>query len=144
MFERIVVAVDGSEPALLALKTACDLAGKYDSELHLVHSPQVETTAIATGAGAVEIKPTAEQIAVAGQTVIAEAEKVIAAEGGTLSASVIGEADPAHDVLTQVEAVDADLVVMGRRGLGNIAGLLLGSVSAKVSHDAKCTCMTVR
>ena len=143
MFERIVVAVDGSEPAKHALTVACDLANKYGSQMHLVHSPQVETTAIAVGSGAVEIKPDAEEIAEAGRKVMEEA-KSIAADGGCKAVkSVIGRADPASDILRTIEESKADLVVMGRRGLGSVGALILGSVSQKVSHAATCTCMTV-
>lgn len=144
MFERIVVAVDGSEPAKHALSLACDLAGKYGSEVHLVHSPQLETTAIAVGSGAVEIKPDADKIAEAGRKIIDEAESIAAAEGCKTVQSVVGTHDPATDILNLIEEAQADLVVMGRRGLGGVTGLLMGSVSQKVSHRATCTCMTVK
>ena len=67
MFKRIVVAIDGSEESGHALEVACDLAGKYNSEVHLVHSPQLETTAIAVGSGAVEIPPSADKVAESAQ-----------------------------------------------------------------------------
>ena len=38
----------------------------------------------------------------------------------------------------------ADAIVMGSRGLGDVSGLLLGSVSHKVSHLAACTCIMVK
>lgn len=143
MFERIVVAVDGSEPAKRALSVACDLAGKYGSEVHLVHSPQLETTGIAVGSGAVEIKPDANKIAAAGRGVLEEAEIIATAEGCSATQSVVGGHDPATDILDTIDGVRADLVVMGRRGLGGIKGLLMGSVSQKVSRGATCACMTV-
>jgi nucleotide-binding universal stress UspA family protein len=39
---------------------------------------------------------------------------------------------------------DFDLVVMGRRGLGGIKGLLMGSLSHKISSMADCTVVTVK
>ena len=39
---------------------------------------------------------------------------------------------------------DVDLIVMGRRGLGDLGGLLMGSVSHKVCHLADCACLTVK
>lgn len=143
MFEHIVVAVDGSEHANNALAVACDLAGKYGSGIHLVHSPQLETLAIAVGSAAVEIKPDADKIAAAGRKVIEEAENIAEAKGCKVLQSVVGSNDPAIDILSTIDAAKADLVVMGRRGLGSVAGLLMGSVSQKVSHGAACTCMTV-
>ena len=49
MFNKIVVGVDGSDPSMSALVAACDLAKKYSANLHLVHSPEVESTGIAVG-----------------------------------------------------------------------------------------------
>lgn len=51
---------------------------------------------------------------------------------------------PADMILATAEKEDANLIVMGSRGLGNIAGLLVGSVSHKVSHLSSCTCVTVK
>ncbi|MEE8334444.1 MAG: universal stress protein [Alphaproteobacteria bacterium] len=51
---------------------------------------------------------------------------------------------PADKIIAAAEKENADLIVMGSRGLGNIAGLLMGSVSHKVNHLSKCTCVTVK
>ncbi len=50
MFKNIVVGIDGSEPSISALRHACDIAQKYDSEIHLVHTPHPKTVAFALGA----------------------------------------------------------------------------------------------
>lgn len=143
MFEKIVVAIDGSEEAAHALTTACDLATKYDSKIHLVHCPQVETMAIAVGSGAVEIPPSDEDVAKAGRSVMDSAVEKATSLGCTPAECVVASGEPAAEILKVLKSADADLVVMGRRGLGRVSSLLLGSVSQKVSHDAECTCMTV-
>ena len=51
---------------------------------------------------------------------------------------------PADKIIAAAEKENADMIVMGNRGLGNIAGLLMGSVSHKVSNLSKCTCVTVK
>ena len=58
--------------------------------------------------------------------------------------TVVHEGDPASAILAVAKDAGADLIVMGRRGLGDLAGLLLGSVSHKVTHLADCACLTVR
>ena len=143
MFEKVVVAIDGSEAASRALEVACDLASKYGSELHLVHSPQLETTAIAVGSGAVEIAPSPDRVAEAGKWVMDRAVETARSLGCTRYNCVVSNGEPAEEILKALEATDADLVVMGRRGLGRVSSLILGSVSQKVSHAAQCTCMTV-
>ena len=143
MFEKIVVGVDGSDQSISALVTACDIAKKYESKLHLVHSPELETTGIAVGSGAVEIKPEPEAIAAAGEKVMAAAKAKAEEAGCPPTQCVVGNDSPATEILNCAEEIGADLIVLGRRGLGSITSLLLGSVSQKVSHEAKCACLTV-
>jgi nucleotide-binding universal stress UspA family protein len=52
--------------------------------------------------------------------------------------------DPAREILSVAGEEHADIIIMGRRGLGNLAGLLLGSVSHKVAQLAECACLTVK
>ncbi|QXT41204.1 universal stress protein [Gymnodinialimonas ceratoperidinii] len=143
MFTSIVVAIDGSDAANNALETACGLAKTFGAELHLIHSPQVETTSVAVGYTVVDLPITPEQIKAAGQAVIDAATTKISEAGLTVSSTTIGDDDPADDVLNTAKLNDADLIVMGRRGLGSVASLFLGSVSQKVSRGAECSCLTV-
>ena len=55
-----------------------------------------------------------------------------------------GSGDHADAILEAAEADDADMIVMGTRGLGLLSGVLLGSVSQKVLHHAPCTVVTAR
>ncbi len=52
--------------------------------------------------------------------------------------------DPADSILRCVDEENIDCVVMGSRGLSNLKGLFLGSVSHKVANRAPCTCITVK
>jgi nucleotide-binding universal stress UspA family protein len=56
--------------------------------------------------------------------------------------NVVG--NPARELLKQAGKSKVDLIVMGTRGLSDIGGLVLGSVSHKVIHLAKCPCLTVK
>lgn len=51
--------------------------------------------------------------------------------------------DCADEILDVAEAESADMIVMGRRGLGRVRETLLGSVSQKVLHHAPCTVVIV-
>jgi len=52
--------------------------------------------------------------------------------------------DPAKEILSVASEERADVIVMGRRGIGDVAELLLGSVSRKVTQRAECACLTVK
>lgn len=54
------------------------------------------------------------------------------------------EGDPTEVILNVARDEKIDLVVLGSRGLGTLKGLLMGSVSSKVSHLAECCCTTVK
>ena len=54
------------------------------------------------------------------------------------------EAPDAEAILEEAETHHCDLIVMGTRGLGRLAGLLLGSVSQKVVQHARCPVLLVR
>lgn len=57
---------------------------------------------------------------------------------------VVAEGDPASCILDTADSEQVDMIVLGSRGLGTLKGLLLGSVSQKVSHMAKCTTVCAR
>jgi nucleotide-binding universal stress UspA family protein len=57
--------------------------------------------------------------------------------------SLVEDGDPAHRIVEVAGREGADLIVMGRRGLGDLKGLLLGSVTHKVAQAARCACLTV-
>jgi nucleotide-binding universal stress UspA family protein len=54
------------------------------------------------------------------------------------------EGRPADRMLALAKRVEADLITLGSRGVGDLKGLLLGSVSHQVSQLADCTCLTVK
>lgn len=58
--------------------------------------------------------------------------------------AVVAHGDPAHQIIRAAKSHDAELIVMGRRGHGDLQGLLLGSVSHKVCQLSDCACLTVK
>jgi nucleotide-binding universal stress UspA family protein len=58
--------------------------------------------------------------------------------------TVLQEGDPVDRILECAEREGADLLVVGSRGLSDLKGLFLGSVSHKLSQLARCTCITVK
>ena len=66
------------------------------------------------------------------------------ATGATVVSSEIRQGDPAEAILARAREVGADLLVLGRRGRGTLKGLLLGSVSQKLSALAESAVLTVK
>lgn len=147
MFKNIVVGLDGSPQSENALRIACDLAQKYNSKLHLSHTPKHETVAFAMGAVAgyhvATSMPKPEEIEAAAEKVFEQARAIAKEAGQAEIVTHKGMGDPAHDILDAADVAGADLIVTGRRGLGNLSALVLGSTSSHVAHHAKCACLTV-
>ena len=66
-----------------------------------------------------------------------EAAELLIGRGRSARAVVV-RGDPAEGILEIAESESADLIVMGRRGLGRLRGVLVGSVSERVSRHAEC------
>ena len=79
-----------------------------------------------------------------GSLILDNARKLAESKGVKDIATHIADGAAADKIIAVAEKENADMIVMGSRGLGNIAGLLMGSVSHKVAHLAKCTCVTVK
>jgi nucleotide-binding universal stress UspA family protein len=130
----VLVGVDGSESAGLAVRFAADEAVRRDTELVLVHVQTPEQGAVApdaaAGATAVERSRSAELLAgTAGR--IRSDHPVLAVRERPL------RADSPEQALIAASA-EAALVVVGSRGRGGFAGLLLGSVSQALVQHAHC------
>jgi nucleotide-binding universal stress UspA family protein len=146
MYKSLLVAVDGSEHSRKALTLACHLARQDDAAVHILHVPEVlphEATLI-WGIGAVAIGDELKEMDAAGKKVIAGAEAEARKLGVTHVQTHTARGEPARAIIQQAKTLGVDVIVMGCRGLGDLAGLMMGSVSHKVSHGAKCGVITVR
>tara|TARA_R110002049_G_scaffold29972_2_gene102012 strand:+ start:99824 stop:100270 length:447 start_codon:yes stop_codon:yes gene_type:complete len=147
MFNNIVVGFDGSTPSENALRMACYLANTSAAAIHVAHTPRRDTVGFALGVMADSYiaanLPTPEEITTAADKIFAQA-KAVAAEAGVAQVTTHqGNGDPARDILACIAATDAELVVLGRRGLGSLRALVMGSTSSDVTHLATCACLTV-
>ena len=137
----IVVGTDGSKPAAVAVRQATDLARREGARLHLVAAypdPQVLREKITGGATAQNVDLRGVAI-----SVLKRAEHYVRDQGLELETHA-REGDPAEVILRVANEQQADLIVVGSRGLTGIKRFLLGSVSNKVSHHAPCSVMIVR
>jgi nucleotide-binding universal stress UspA family protein len=147
MITSIVVGIDGSDAADRALRMACGIAKQFGAALQIIHTPRDETVVYAAEAiSGFYVGPNVahQQLLREAAEKLGEKARAIALQEGLESVEVhIGHGDPARDVLDRAEAVGAELVVTGRRGLGNLGALVLGSTSHQISKNAKCACLTV-
>ncbi len=147
--ERIVAAVDGSLPSRNAVAVAADLAAKCDAELILVtvmHEfvPVIDADIDAYARLENIRAQLAELGSAAAETVLAEARSTAQAHGAIRISTHTAAGDPATEIIGVAQSRHADMVVVGSRGHGRLAGLLLGSVAQKVVAHASCPVLVVR
>ena len=145
MFTRIVVGTDGSETAAEAVSRAVELAKLTGAQLSIVSvfepipKRQVEVEQEAAPRDVqYEINPR-EDVNLVLEAAAADARK----EGVEAQIHPV-EADPADAILNVAEKVDADLIVVGNKGMTGARRYLLGSVPNNVSHHAPCSVIIVR
>jgi len=174
MIKTIVVPTDGSEHADRAVEMAGEIAAKFDARvvvlqalLHHAGTTELKKICGKLGVGEDIIKtlnnlenamfeasveayaPVPLPVPAAilqkiGDRIAEKARQRLEEKGvGQVTTQVI-DGKPAENIIAAAEHENADLIVMGRRGLGDIAGLLMGSVSHKVTHLAECACLTVK
>jgi len=140
MTQSIVVGTDGSDLADRALSEAIDIAARDGATLHIVTAyPDIAfKEKITTGASTVTVN--LREVA---DSVLARGESDAEAKGVKV-ATYASDKNPAEAILDTADEQNADLIVVGSRGLSGIRRFLLGSVSSKVSEHAKCSVMIVR
>lgn len=171
MISTILAPTDGSEHARKAMAFACDLAGTYHARLIILHvlvpghlaetlvaldAARASERADADLARAVADKRIGEITGTAGaearppllrhvaERVIADAESMARLKGVRSVRGFIEDGDPVQRILEYADKENADLIVMGSRGLSDIEGLAVGSTSHKISHLSRCTVVSVK
>jgi nucleotide-binding universal stress UspA family protein len=139
MFQKILVAIDGSPSSEKALETAVDLASHYQAELVALSVAELpEVVAMVDEVD--EMRQSAENHF----RQIGEAAVEFARSRGVLLRSVVLRGHAADAILRYAENEEFHLIVMGRQGHSRIARFFLGSTTDRVSEHAPCTVMIVK
>jgi nucleotide-binding universal stress UspA family protein len=145
MFGRIVVGTDGSETASEAVRQAIELAKMSDAKLEIVSAYEPISQE--------RLRDESAEIPGDVQHTVNPREDVnLILENSTGEANKQGlevqahprEGDPADGILDVAEETNADLIVVGNKGMTGAKRFLLGSVPNKVSHHAPCGVWIVR
>ena len=146
-YKGILVAADGSEASQRAIKRSANMASHASVPLYIVNviRDMQFPDALKRMAEVERLVGTrADVLNYIADKILSEAKKSARAEGAKTVELVTSEGDPATRIVEQADEKGADLIVMGTRGLGGVAGALLGSVSRKVSNLAHQDVLIVR
>lgn len=128
----ILVATDASDDAHAAMRVAASLARSSGSALHVVHVWQMP---FAFGIPPqLALGPELEDEA--GAAILSEERSFLETQGATVSGVHLRHGTPALAILAVADVVQPGLLVLGRRGLGPVRRLVMGSVSDGVVRQA--------
>lgn len=151
MAHKFIVAIDGSDHGWKALDLACQIANPGNAELVVLHivpyevMPKgLERFAAIEGMPAEEMNVRFHTTRAMADKITAEARKCAEDNGVSTVTEEVREGHPAREIISLAEEQGADMIFIGSRGLSDVAGLVLGSVSHKVANEAPCTCVIVK
>ncbi|MDO7785967.1 universal stress protein [Desulforamulus aquiferis] len=145
MYSKLLVPVDGSDRAAKCLTHTIELAQKLGAKVTLMHvvpslPPYVNTSVDRLGQAQQSI---IEELMRNGKEMLEDLLSSVAGKGVDVDLyTVMGQ--PADEILEKARAENYDLIVIGSRGLGEIKGYLMGSVSNRVSRHASCPVLIIR
>jgi len=148
MFKKLLVAIDGSDIAMHALRTAISEGIIWNAEVHVVY---VINPGISRG---MMLSPTPDVLnnnpELLNELLVTEANRAIeevedyAATQSALINIHREWGDPREEILTLASEINADLIILGSTGKTGLSRLLLGSVSSSVLEQSTITTMIVR
>ena len=138
MVKNILVPVDGSDGSDKAVAHAIGMAEIYGAKLNFLYVANINQLAI----NAALSQAILEAVTKAGKTILDRAENMVPSGIDKESFSETGS--PAAVILEFEDKLNADLIVMGSRGLGVVKGILLGSVSQYIIERSKCPVLVIK
>ena len=145
MFKSIVVGTDGSDTATQAVRQAVDLARVLDAKIELVSA--YEPVPAQRLAEERRQAPEDLQWAINPREDVdatLDAAAALARDAGVSVDLYPRQGDPADAILDVAEEREADLIIVGNKGMTGAKRFLLGSVPNKVSHHAPCSVLIIR
>ena len=137
MFERVLVAIDGSPQSSKTIPVAVDLAQRYGSVVTVAHMREQERYE----GSEVDLGPPIPAEKLVEDTVAMFREVGVEARGEVRR---VRPGETPERIIEVAKTAQVDLIVMGTRGMTEWKSLLLGGVANKVVHNATCPVLLVR
>lgn len=141
MYNRILVAIDGSKMSKKALRSALQIAKERFSKVGVIHVEK--NVMISENMTTDSIDEIYSKINHEVDALFDEA-KVLAEDEDLVIATHYVMGDPAVQIVKTAEEGNYQLIVMGSRGLGAIKGIVMGSVSYKVLQLSHCPVLIIK
>ena len=138
---HIVVGIDGSDPSLRALAKAIDEARLRGADLHILHAIDLSPALLHLPD---DVTVDTRDMANEQRSVVWQSAQPLLEDAGLAVVRVDREGSPGRALVDYCAEIEAELVVVGTRGLGWVKKLLLGSTAQDVVHSGTCDLLLVR
>ncbi|HTY90680.1 MAG TPA: universal stress protein [Methanocella sp.] len=139
LFNKILIATDGSQYSLAAMQKGIDLARLYESKVYALYV--IDTRVLAGTGGMPEPENIYQLLELEGKNAVGQVKK--AAEGLQVETFVL-PGHPTETIARFAKDNGVDLIVMGTLGKSNIEEMLLGSIADSVIRISPCPVLIVR
>lgn len=141
MFNKILVAIDGSDMSKKALETALNLAKENQSKLSLINVGK--SLSIPQGMVIDSIDEVYDSMRKEGEDLLNRGKWMAESQGIPVEIHYV-EGDPAAQIIKLAKEGLFQLIVIGSRGLGPFKEMMLGSVSHRVSQLSHCPVLIIK
>ena len=142
MFKTILLCSDGSDHSLRAIHVAADMAQKYEAELILLTTAET-SHATNTPFSGLQLSNQIDSLLEARDEIETRSAALLTSLGAEFSTRR-GQGHPVDRIVSVARDEEADLIIVGARGLSRFSALLVGSVSSGVVQHAPCPVLVVK
>ena len=145
MFDKILVAIDGSEPSLHALEVATQIALQNDAELTILTVAPYPPPMITEDAMPAYLPQYQDDLRESYKRMLKKTNKELKQKHPKLkTVTIVMEGKPAHTILEAAKARQPDLIVIGSRGTSGIIDWMLGTVSQQIANSCTAPVLIVK
>ena len=141
--QRILLPTDFSNYSAAATKYACELATKFDAELHLLHTLETQLSSTPGFAMGLALQQWVSESRAAAEKSLAGVLDPKWSTGRTVIQAVV-EGSPKTEIIQYARNQNIDLIVLATHGRTGLPHVIMGSVAETVVRTAPCPVLTVR
>lgn len=141
--QKILLPTDFSNHSTAATKYACEMASKFDAELHVLHILEQHFSSTPSFAMGLDLPRIVSESKVAAQ----EKMRSVLEPGWSNGRKVIysmNDGAPKVEIVRYAKAHDVDMIVLSTHGRSGLSHVLLGSVAENIVRTAPCPVLTIR
>ena len=141
MYDSILVATDGSEPATVAAEHAVALAASTDATVHALFVVDTDTGWLTVSKA--DVRDSIREIGEAASEEALRRVETLATEAGVQFEPAVREGSPETEIIAYAQDADVDMIVLGTHGHNALKRRLLGSVAERVINGAAVPVTTI-